>query len=180
MKRRQLFCSRIGTALRVSRDFARSSFSRESSGQRRKWVTLAWVALLVVPFAPCDFTETNNSYVYDPVADSISSIASIPRVTGETQAVTVANEMWVLGGRTAPNASTEVNIYNPLTGQWRVGLPLSTGQRNFPAASDGTRVFLAGGYNSSSMPLRTAQIYGDTSKFSSSPILLPAVGTGKD
>jgi N-acetylneuraminic acid mutarotase len=128
-------------------------------------------------FSQCTLTGTNNSYVYDPVADSISSIASIPRATGETRAVTVADEMWVLGGRTGPNASTEVNIYNPLTGQWRVGLPLSTGERNFPAASDGTRVFLAGGYNSSTIPMRTSQIYGDTSRFSSSPILVPAAGT---
>ena len=48
-------------------------------------------------FAPCALTETDHSYVYDPVKDSISPIASIPRATGETQAVTVANEMWVLG-----------------------------------------------------------------------------------
>ena len=115
-------------------------------------------------FVPCNLTETNNSYVYDPVKDSISSIASIPRATSETQAVTVANEMWVLGGgRNAPNPSPEVNIYNPLTGQWRVGLPLSTGERNFAAAGDGAHVFLAGGYNSSTTPLKTAQIYGDTS-----------------
>lgn len=116
-------------------------------------------------FVPCSLTETNNSYVYDPVRDSISAIANIPRVTSETQAVTVANEMWVLGGgRTAPNPSAEVNIYNPLTGQWRVGLPLSTGERNFAAASDGAHVFLAGGYNSSTTPLKTAQIYRDTSR----------------
>lgn len=125
-------------------------------------------------FSQCTLTETNNSYVYDPVADSISTIPSIPRSTGETRAVTVADEMWVLGGRTGPNASTEVNIYNPLTGQWRVGLPLSTGQRNFPVDTDGARVFLAGGYNSSAIPMRTSEIYRDASKVSSSPI----VGTG--
>ncbi|MEY2488568.1 MAG: hypothetical protein QOC70_510, partial [Verrucomicrobiota bacterium] len=127
-------------------------------------------------FAPCTLTETNNSYVYNPVKDSISPIASIPRATSETQAVTVANEMWVIGGgRTAPNPSPEINIYNPLTGQWRVGPPLGAGQRNFPAASDGARVFLAGGYNSSTIPLKAAQIHVDTSA-----VLVPAAGTGKD
>lgn len=116
-------------------------------------------------FAPCNLAETNHSYVYDPVKDSISLIASIPRATGETQAVTVANEMWIMGGgRTAPNPSPEVNIYNPLTGQWRVGAPLSTGQRNFAAASDGARVVVAGGYNSSAVPLKAAQIHGDASR----------------
>lgn len=128
-------------------------------------------------FTPCVLTETNNSYVYDPVRDSISLIANIPRTTGETQAVTVANEMWVLGGgRTAPNPSAEVNIYNPETGQWRVDAPLSTGQRNFATASDGTRVFMAGGYNSTTTPLKTVQIYGETSQVSSSPVLGPAEG----
>ena len=108
---------------------------------------------------PCALTEKNDLYVYDPVKDSISPIASIPRATSETQAITVANEMWVLGGgRLAPNPTAEVNIYNPETGQWRLGVPLSTGQRNFAAASDGARVFLAGGYNSSTAPLKTAQI----------------------
>ena len=73
-------------------------------------------------FAPCNLTETNNSYVYDPVKDSISLIANIPRATGETHAINVGNEMWVLGGgRTAPNPSSEVQIYNPSTGEWRVG-----------------------------------------------------------
>jgi Kelch motif len=109
-------------------------------------------------FAPCNLTETTNSFVYDPVKDSISLIANIPRATGETHAVSVASEMWVLGGgRTAPNPSSEVNIYNPSTGQWRVGLPLNTAQRNFASGSDGARVFAAGGYDSSMTPLKTAE-----------------------
>jgi N-acetylneuraminic acid mutarotase len=120
-------------------------------------------------FAPCNLTETDNSYVYDPVKDLVSSIANIPRATGETQAVTVGNEMWVLGGgRVAPNPVPEVNIYNPVTGQWRAGLPLGAGQRNIAAGSDGARVFVAGGYNSSLAPVKTAQIYRDTSPISSS------------
>lgn len=116
-------------------------------------------------FAPCNLTETTHSYAYDPVKDVISPIASIPRATGETQAVTVSNEMWVMGGgRTEPNPSIEVNIYNPLTGQWRVGLPMTLGQRNLAAASDGARVFVAGGYDSSITPLKLSQIYGNTSR----------------
>lgn len=115
-------------------------------------------------FAPCNLTETTHSYVYDPVKDSISAIASIPRAAGETRAVTVGNEMWVLsGGRTAPNPSAEVNIYNPLTGKWRVGLPLTSGQRNFAAASDGDSVWTAGGYDSSQIPLKTSQSYSNPS-----------------
>ena len=116
-------------------------------------------------FAPCNLTETTNSFVYDPEKDSISLIASIPRATGETQAVNVGNEMWVLGGgRTAPIPSSEVNIYDPSTGEWRVGSPLSVGQRNFAMASDGTRVFVAGGYDPTMTPLKTAQVLGNTAR----------------
>jgi hypothetical protein len=116
-------------------------------------------------FVPCQLTETTNAYVYDPAKDSISPIASMPRAAGETQAVTIANEMWVLGGgRTPPHPSAEVNIYNPSTGQWRTGLPLIAGRRNFPAGTDGVRLFLAGGYDSSTVPQKTAQFYGAVSR----------------
>ena len=45
MKRCQLFCARIGTALLFFTDFAWSRFSKESSGKRREWLLLAWIAL---------------------------------------------------------------------------------------------------------------------------------------
>jgi N-acetylneuraminic acid mutarotase len=132
-------------------------------------------------FTPCVLTETNNSYVYDPVADSIFSIANIPRTTGETRALTVGNEMWVLGGgRTAPNPSAEVNIYNPTTGQWRMGQALSAGERNFAAASDGRHVFLAGGYDSATTPLNTSHIYSDASQISISPVIIPDGGPDEE
>jgi hypothetical protein len=126
-------------------------------------------------FVPCTLTTTTNSYVYDPAKDSISAIKGIPRATAETQAITVGNEMWVLGGgRTAPDPSPEVNIYDSVTGQWRVGSPLSTGLRNFAAASDGVSVFLAGGYNSSTVPLKTTQVYRDASQSESLSMHEPA------
>jgi N-acetylneuraminic acid mutarotase len=180
----------IGTAA-TNRIFEFTPGNAVGSQWARKAATLP-VALSFVPattigthiftaggstFTPCVLTETNNSYVYDPVIDSISLIASIPRTVGETQAVTVANEMWVLsGGRTAPNPSAEVSIYNPGTGQWRMGVPLSAGQRNSAAGSDGAHVFLAGGYNSTTTPLKTAQIYSDASQLSLPPVIIPDGG----
>jgi len=132
-------------------------------------------------FLPCNLSETKNSCVYDPVNDSISPIANIPRATSETQAVTVGNEMWVLGGgRIAPNPSPEVSIYNPVTKQWRTGLALDAGQRNFAAGSDGARVFLAGGYNSANAPQKMTQVYRDNLQLRSVPVVAPAAGTGKD
>jgi len=60
-------------------------------------------------------TDSNNAYVYNPVADTIATNINIPRATGETRGVNVDNKLWVLGGgRTAPNPSNEVDIYDPV------------------------------------------------------------------
>ena len=104
-------------------------------------------------------TDSTNAFVYNPVADSISAIANIPRATGETRAVNVGGKMWVLGGgRTAPNPSNQVDIYDPGLGSWSTGLPFVTARRNFPADSDGSRVFLAGGY-APAVPINTTEFF---------------------
>ena len=67
-------------------------------------------------------TDTTNSFVYNPVADSIGTIAPIPRATGETRALNFCNKMYVMGGgRTAPNPSNEVDIYDPVANSWSLG-----------------------------------------------------------
>jgi len=93
-------------------------------------------------------TDTTNSFKYDPVADSISTIAPIPRATGETRALNFNDQMYVMGGgRTAPNPSNEVDIYDPGTDSWSTGIPFVNARRNFPADTDGTdHIWLAGGY----------------------------------
>ena len=59
-------------------------------------------------------TDTTNSFVYNPVADTISTIAGIPRATGETPALNFNGQMLVMGGgTTAPNPSNEVDVYDP-------------------------------------------------------------------
>ena len=76
--------------------------------------------------------DTVDSYKYDPVANTWTAIANIPRATGETRAVNVGNKMWVLGGgRTAPNPSNEVDIFDPVAGTWSVGMPFTTARREF-------------------------------------------------
>src|SRR5207253_5575505 len=91
--------------------------------------------------------DAADSFVYNPVGDAISPIASIPRPTGETRALTLNNQMWVMGGgRTARNPSTEVDIYDPVAGTWTTGLPFVTARRNFPTDTDGCHIWLAGGY----------------------------------
>ncbi len=113
--------------------------------------------------------DSNNSFAYDPVGDSISTIANIPRATGETRALTFAPlgdtdyEMWVMGGgRDAPNPSSEVDTYEMFFHRgWSTFGSFLTPRRNF--ATDGTLscfIYLAGGYASDGVtPLSSMEIF---------------------
>jgi N-acetylneuraminic acid mutarotase len=106
-------------------------------------------------------TDTTNSFVYDPVADSISTIAPIPRATGETRALNFNGQMYVMGGgRDAPNPSNEVDIYDPGTNTWTIGIPFINGRRNFATDTDGTsHIWLVGGYDVSGVPTASMEIF---------------------
>ena len=99
--------------------------------------------------------DSNFSFVYDPVANTIGNIAAIPRATGETRALNFNGQMLVMGGgRVAPNPSNEVDIYDPGTDTWSIGIPFVTSRRNFPTDTDGTsHIWLAGGYASDGVTL---------------------------
>ena len=91
--------------------------------------------------------DAAESFVYNPVANTIGPIANIPRPTGETRALNFNGRMWVMGGgRTAPNPSNEVDIYDPVPGPGQYGMPFATARRNFPTDTDGCHIWLAGGY----------------------------------
>jgi len=107
--------------------------------------------------------DSAESYKYDPVSGAWTPIANIPRATGETRAVTVNGRMLVLGGgRTLPNPSNEVDIYDPVANSWSIGAHFTTARRNFPADTNGTdRIFIVGGYDSSGTTLlNTMEIFG--------------------
>jgi hypothetical protein len=109
-------------------------------------------------------TDTTNSFVYDPGADSISTIAPIPRATGETRALNFNGLMLVMGGgRTPPNPSNEVDIYDPGTNSWTTGSPVPAfinARRNFPTDTDGTtNIWLTGGYDSTGVPTALTEIF---------------------
>jgi hypothetical protein len=115
-------------------------------------------------------TDDADSFVYNPVADSISTIVNIPRPTGETRALNVNNTMWVMGGgRTLPNPSNEVDIYDPVAGTWSMGTPFVTARRNFPTDTNGSsRVWLAGGY-APSAPVASMEIFSNCGAPSPTP-----------
>ena len=95
--------------------------------------------------------DTTTSFSFNPVANTIGTIAAIPRATGETRALNFNGKMYVMGGgRVAPNPSTEVDVYDPGTNTWTNGpCHFTTARRNFPTDTNGTdHIWLAGGYAS--------------------------------
>ena len=77
--------------------------------------------------------DSAESFRYDPVANTWTPIANIPRATGETRAVVMNGKMWVLGGgRSAPNPSNQVDIYDPVANSWSTGVPFTTGTAQLP------------------------------------------------
>ena len=107
-------------------------------------------------------TDTTNSFVYNPVADSINTIASIPRPTSNTRALNFNGLMLVMGG--AFNIiSNEVDIYDPGTNTWTTGSPVppfNTARRNFATDTNGTdHSWLSGGYDTLLTPLMSMEIH---------------------
>jgi plastocyanin len=125
--------------------------------------------------------DTTNSFSFDPVANTIGTIAAIPRATGETRALTFNGQMYVMGGgRVAPNPSNEVDIYDPGSNTWTTGDPFVTGRRNFPTDTDGTsRIWLVGGYDSTGVPVASMEIFcaagGPTPSPTPTPTVTPTV-----
>src|SRR5207247_8461189 len=97
-----------------------------------------------------------------PATNGTGAIAAIPRATGETRALKFCNRMYVMGGgRVTPNPSTEVDVYDPVSNTWSLGMPFTTPRRNFPADTDGTNnIWLVGGYASDGVtPLNSFEIF---------------------
>lgn len=94
--------------------------------------------------------DTTYAYRFEPGPGSIVAIAPVPRAVAETRAVTQRDgKIWLLGGgRIAPNPSTEVDVYDPVSNSWSLGPPMLTARRNFAAdINPGTgEVFAVGGY----------------------------------
>lgn len=108
--------------------------------------------------------DSNSSLRYDPVADAITAVAAIPRATAETRAIAQTDgKVWVLGGgRTAPNPSNQVDVYDPVGNSWGTAPALLTARRNFPADVDPAtgRIWAVGGYDTSGVtPLNVNEEY---------------------
>jgi len=104
-------------------------------------------------------TDTTNSFVYDPVADNITTIATIPRATSNTRGLNFNGQMWVLGGQ-FPTPVNEVDIYDPVSNSWSLGPPMLVARRNFATDTNGTdHIWAAGGYDDTGVANITSEIF---------------------
>ena len=77
--------------------------------------------------------DTTNSFSFDPATNTTGTIAPIPRATGETRGLNFNGKMYVMGGgRVAPNPNNEVDIYDPSTNTWSIGIPFVNAASKFP------------------------------------------------
>ena len=105
-------------------------------------------------------TDQTNSFVYDPVADSISTIANIPRPSSDTRGLNFCNQFYVVGGGGFPDYFNEVDIYDPVSDTWSVGQPFVTARRNAANDTDGTNnIWLAGGLDANLGSLASTEIF---------------------
>jgi N-acetylneuraminic acid mutarotase len=105
---------------------------------------------------------TTDSFRYDPTADSITTIANIPRPTDNTRGFNLCNQLWVPGGddTTFPNPTDEVDVYDPVSNSWSLSQPMNTARRNFATDTDGTnRIWAAGGYDTTGVPIALMEIF---------------------
>ncbi|HMA35111.1 MAG TPA: S-layer homology domain-containing protein [Chloroflexia bacterium] len=120
--------------------------------------------------------DTTSFLRYDPATDSLTPLAALPQATGESAAVALAGQIWVLGGgRTTTNPSPAVLIYDPAGNQWTAGPALNTARRNASAAGDGTHIYVVGGYTevAPATPLTSLEIYYATLPTSTATATVP-------
>ena len=123
-------------------------------------------------------TDTTNSYKYDPVADSITTITSIPRATSNTRGLNFNGHLWVPGGG-FPTPVNEVDIYDPVANSWSLGPPMLTARRNSAMDTNGTdHIWAAGGYDSTGVATATMDIFCQQGGASPTPTPTPACTPG--
>lgn len=102
----------------------------------------------------------NYVQIYDPLSntwtsstDSGSTLAPLPQARGGMgKAVFYNNEFYIIGGETLDGAGAtsnhvynRVDIYNPVTNTWRVGLAMPTARHGIFPLLHLNRVYIAGG-----------------------------------
>ena len=107
---------------------------------------------------PGTLYDIANVFFYSTSGDQISPRYPLPRQTSGARMVTANLERKVLGGGNQ-NTSAHVDVFSNSWQVWLRGEDLAMARRNFAAATDGSRIWLTGGFSSGNTPLNTMEIY---------------------
>jgi N-acetylneuraminic acid mutarotase len=105
------------------------------------------------------WTPVDNSWEYDPVADSWKALAPMPGKRGSAVVSEVGGKMYVIGGATTYANSkdtaifgtgpamvlTRNQVYDPATNTWGERSPMSVGRNHAYAGSVNGKIYVIGG-----------------------------------
>lgn len=108
---------------------------------------------------PPAWVPINNSWEYDPAADTWKALAPMPMKRGSPVAVTVGDKIYVIGGAGNIPGSTETKIdqttpqmvfgnveeYDPAKNTWRERSPMPTPRNHTAAGVIGGKIYVVGG-----------------------------------
>jgi N-acetylneuraminic acid mutarotase len=87
--------------------------------------------------------------VYDPAANSWTTIAPMKTAVQAAASVALNGELYVIGGMDAANATVAtVQVYNPFTNKWKTGISLPFPQSSASGVVVDGLIFNVGGYGS--------------------------------
>ncbi len=106
-----------------------------------------------------DWVPLNNSWEYDPVADSWKALAPMPTPRGAGVAVEVGGKIYVMGGASvhpgakvvslaygSPHRSVDANeAYDPATNTWQTRSPMPTARNHLAGGAVNGKIFVLGG-----------------------------------
>lgn len=101
---------------------------------------------------------TNNLYRYDPVANSWTSLASLPTAVEEALAVYAEGKIFLFGGMNASVVNNLLQIYTIATDTWSTGAPMPDVRQQMGGGYINGIIYVAGGYSSTVLSDTTVKI----------------------
>ncbi|MDY6819552.1 MAG: kelch repeat-containing protein [Halobacteriales archaeon] len=98
-------------------------------------------------------------WIYDPTADSWSIGPPLPTARGALVAVTVGDRLVTIGGATANDTVSTVEIYDPSTQGWTTGESMPTAREHLSAGVIDDTVYVAGGRQGLGRMYTTTEAY---------------------
>ena len=83
----------------------------------------------------------------------------MPSKRTELSAVSLADDIYVIGGQSKKGATDLVEVYNPKTDKWSQAAPLPEKRDHVAAATYNNRIYVLGGFNDTGMPTDNMFIY---------------------